>query len=43
MLSKGTPFRPKEMEAFMLAVRDNENKNNIYYEDYVSNLQKLKK
>lgn len=43
LLSKGTPFRPKELESFMLAVRDTENKQNIYYEDYVSSLQKLKK
>ncbi len=41
LVSKGTAFRPEELESFMLAARDNETKN-IYYEDYVASLQKKK-
>merc|ERR1712150_371181 len=34
MVSKGSSFRPKELEVFMEAVKDPEG--NIYYEDYVA-------
>lgn len=37
--SRGTPFRPKELEAFMLVAKDPET-GNVYYEDYVSQLMK---
>lgn len=37
--SRGTPFRPKELEAFMLVAKDPET-GNVYYEDYVQQLMK---
>jgi len=39
LMSKGTPFRPKELESFFLASKDPET-GNIYYEDYVALLTK---
>ena len=33
--TKGTPFRPKEMENFLSRAKDMET-GNIYYEDYVA-------
>eukprot|EP01039_Chlorochromonas_danica_P009021 gene9021-9956_t len=39
MTTRGTPFRPKEMEAFLLVAKDPET-GNIYYEDYVAMLMK---
>ena len=35
----GTPFRPKEIESFMLIGKDPDT-GNIYYEDYVALLMK---
>ena len=35
LTSKGTAFRPKELEAFFNAAKDPES-SNIYYEDYIS-------
>lgn len=37
--SRGTPFRPKEMENFLVIAKDPET-GNVYYEDYVSLLMK---
>ncbi len=37
--SRGTAFRPKELESFLLAAKDPET-GNIFYEDYVSLLSK---
>ncbi len=37
--TKGTPFRPKELESFMMIAKDPET-GNIYYEDYVALLMK---
>lgn len=42
LTTKGTPFRPKELESFMLVARDPET-GNIYYEDYVALLMKNNK
>ncbi len=39
LTSRGTPFRPKELESFLLVARDPET-GNIYYEDYVALLMK---
>ena len=39
LTTRGTPFRPKELEAFMLVAKDAET-GNIYYEDYVALLMK---
>jgi len=39
MSSKGTGFRPKEMEQFFMVAKDPET-GNIYYEDYISLLAK---
>lgn len=39
LTSKGTPFRPKELEAFLLVAKDSET-GNIFYEDYVALLMK---
>jgi Ca2+-binding EF-hand superfamily protein len=38
--TKGTPFRPKELEAFFAAAKDPET-GNIYYEDYIALLPSL--
>lgn len=37
--AKGTPFRPKELEAFFLVAKDPET-GNIYYEDYIALITK---
>jgi len=37
LTSKGTPFRNKEMEAFMLVAKNVET-GNIFYEDYIAQL-----
>lgn len=37
LISKGTPFREKEIDAFMSVAKDPET-GHIYYEDYVSSL-----
>lgn len=37
--TRGTPFRPKELEAFMLVAKD-PGTGNVYYEDYVAQLMK---
>lgn len=37
--TRGTAFRPKELEAFMLVAKDPET-GNVYYEDYVALLMK---
>jgi len=42
LTSKGTPFRPKELEAFFNVAKDAES-SNIFYEDYISLLQSQKK
>jgi calmodulin len=39
LTSRGTPFRPKELELFMMEAKDPET-GNIYYEDYVALLMK---
>lgn len=39
LTTRGTPFRPKELETFMMAAKDSET-GNIYYEDYVAQLMK---
>ena len=39
LTTKGTPFRPKELEAFLMVAKDPET-GNIYYEDYVALLMK---
>ena len=39
LTTKGTPFRPKELEAFLMVGKDPET-GNIYYEDYVALLMK---
>lgn len=39
MTTRGTPFRPKEMESFLMIVKDPET-GNIFYEDYVALLMK---
>lgn len=39
MTTRGTPFRPKEMESFLMVAKDPET-GNIYYEDYVALLMK---
>ncbi len=39
LTSRGTPFRPKELESFLLVSRDPET-GNVYYEDYVALLMK---
>lgn len=39
LTTRGTPFRPKEIEAFLSVARDPET-GNIYYEDYVALLMK---
>lgn len=39
LTTKGTPFRPKELESFMMVAKDPET-GNIYYEDYVALLMK---
>ena len=39
LTSRGAPFRPKEIEAFLSVARDPET-GNIYYEDYVALLMK---
>jgi Ca2+-binding EF-hand superfamily protein len=41
MTSKGTGFRPKEMEQFFMVAKDPET-GNIYYEDYIAILRKGK-
>jgi len=41
LTTKGTPFRPKELESFFLVAKDPEN-GNIYYEDYIALLTKNK-
>ena len=35
LTSKGTPFRPKELEAFLLIAKDAET-GHVYYEDYIN-------
>ena len=37
LTTKGTGFRPKELEAFLLVARDPDT-GNVYYEDYISML-----
>jgi calmodulin len=37
--TRGTPFRPKELDAFMLVAKDAES-GNVFYEDYVALLMK---
>lgn len=39
LTTRGTAFRPKELESFFMAARDPET-GNIYYEDYVALLMK---
>lgn len=39
LTTRGTPFRPKELETFMMTAKDPET-GNIYYEDYVALLMK---
>jgi calmodulin len=39
LTTRGTPFRPKELELFMMEAKDNDT-GNIYYEDYVALLMK---
>lgn len=39
LTTRGTPFRPKEIDAFLSVARDPET-GNIYYEDYVALLMK---
>ena len=39
LTTKGTGFRPKELEAFLLVARDHDS-GNIYYEDYIALLTK---
>jgi|Transcript_30082 Ca2+-binding EF-hand superfamily protein len=39
LTTRGTPFRPKELEAFLMIAKDPET-GNIYYEDYVALLMK---
>lgn len=39
LTSRGTPFRPKEIESFLAVARDPET-GNIFYEDYVALLSK---
>lgn len=39
LTTRGTPFRPKELESFMMVAKDPET-GNIYYEDYVALLMK---
>lgn len=39
LTTRGTAFRPKELEAFMMVAKDPET-GNIYYEDYVALLMK---
>jgi calmodulin len=39
LTTRGTAFRPKELEAFMLVAKDPET-GNVYYEDYVALLMK---
>lgn len=39
LTTRGTPFRPKELESFMMIAKDPET-GNIYYEDYVALLMK---
>jgi calmodulin len=39
LTGRGTPFRPKELESFLMVARDPES-GNIYYEDYVALLMK---
>jgi Ca2+-binding EF-hand superfamily protein len=42
LTGKGTPFRPKELESFLMVAKDPET-GNIYYEDYVALLMKREK
>lgn len=42
LTGKGTPFRPKELEAFFLVAKDPET-GNIYYEDYIAMMEKYQK
>ena len=42
LTTKGTPFRPKELEAFMLVAKDAES-GQVFYEDYVALLMKNNK
>jgi calmodulin len=42
LVSKGTAFRPKELEAFLAVAKDGDS-GNIYYEDYVSLLFRIGK
>jgi calmodulin len=39
LTTRGTPFRPKELELFMMEAKDSDT-GNIYYEDYVALLMK---
>jgi calmodulin len=39
LTTKGTPFRPKEIELFLSVAKDQET-GNVYYEDYVALLMK---
>lgn len=39
LTTRGTPFRPKELESFLMVAKDPET-GNIYYEDYVAELMK---
>ena len=39
LTTRGTPFRPKEVELFMMEAKDPET-GNVYYEDYVALLMK---
>ena len=39
LTTKGTGFRPKELEAFLLIAKDSDS-GNIYYEDYIALLTK---
>lgn len=40
LTTKGTPFRQKEIETFMIAAKDPET-GNVYYEDYIAQLSKI--
>ena len=42
LTTKGTPFRPKELDSFFLVAKDSET-GNIYYEDYAALLSKTRK
>ena len=42
LTSKGTAFRPTELDAFFLVAKDPDT-GNIYYEDYVASLKKDQK